>query len=62
VVGAGFARGPSAAEHEQALVAGIGDGMDALGEYGRGAGEEERHELGDRHSHIGGQRRESCLM
>ena len=40
-----MALGLLAAEEQQALVAGVGERVHGLGEHGRGAAEEERHEL-----------------
>ena len=53
--------GPPAAEEQQALVARVGHGVDALGQHRRGAGHREAGELGDRDRQVGEQRGDDRL-
>ena len=48
----GLAPGPLAAEQQQALVAGVGDRVDRLGQHRRRAGQHERGELGHRDAEV----------
>lgn len=53
VLGGGFALGLLAADEEEGLVAGVGEGVDAFGEHRGGAAEGERHEFRCRDGEVG---------
>ena len=61
VLGVGLALRPLAAEHQQALVAGVGEGVDRLGEQAGRAGDQEPDELGDGDPEVGEERGEDRL-
>ena len=62
VLGIRLARRPLAAEHQQTLVAGVGEGVDRLGEEARRAGDQETDELGDGDPEVGEERGEDRLL
>ena len=61
VLGVRLARRPLAAEHQQALVAGVGERVERLGEQAGRAGDEEPDELGDGDPEVGEERGEDRL-
>ena len=58
VVGVGGLGGPLAAEEQEQLVAGVGEGVDRLGEQPGRAGDQEADELGDGDAEVGEERGE----
>lgn len=61
VLRGGFALGALAAQEQQALVAGVGEGVHGLGEHRRRSAEEERHEFRHRDREVGEQCRHDRL-
>jgi hypothetical protein len=62
MVGRGRLAGPGSAQEQQALVPGVGDGVDGLGQHGGRAGDEEPDELGHRDGRVGQERGEDGLL
>jgi hypothetical protein len=62
VLGRGRLAGARPAQEEQALVAGVGEGVDRLGQHRRCPGQDEADQLGDRDRQVRQERGDDCLL